>query len=81
MTCSHAAPPSNFRQLQVSRQNGNHSCRTSKEQALPFEFAAREHPKYLSKVVHNTQKRGIVHHLAEEALHRWSAFFLEKSNR
>lgn len=33
-----------------------------------------EHPKYLSRVVHNTQKRGIVPHLAEEALHLWSAF-------
>ncbi len=36
-----------------------------------------EHPKYLSKVLHNTQKRGIVHHFAEEAPHRWSGFLRE----
>jgi len=37
--------------------------------------ASVEHPKYLSKVLHNTQKRGIVHHLAElkKPLHQWSA--------
>jgi hypothetical protein len=31
----------------------------------PQVFVPRD--KYLSKVLHNTQKRGIVHHLADEA--------------
>jgi hypothetical protein len=30
--------------------------------------ANAEHPKHLSKLLHNTQKRVTVHHLAEEAL-------------
>ena len=34
---------------------------------VPVGAAKRLISRYLSKVLHNTQKRGIIHHLAEEA--------------
>jgi hypothetical protein len=34
---------------------------------VPLLEPPNEHLKYLSKVLHNTQKSGIIHHLAEEA--------------
>ena len=45
--------------------------------------ASVEHPKYLSKVLHNTQKRGIVHHLAElkKPLHQWSSILRGATNQ
>jgi hypothetical protein len=37
--------------------------------------------KYLSKALHNNQKRGIMHHIAEAALDQWFAFLEVQPSR